>query len=154
VPSPNAHAGAWWDLALQPEQQIAARFVLLRLLQPQPTVLSVGEIALWLGQDPHTINLIMLLHAAVGWVQLFPQQERLPWAERSYRLTDKGKPLARRVLARGMTPTFKLLADRLGLDPTVVSTADTPDPGGCGQPPIPHSPGTTPDDEDTNREHE
>ena len=142
-------AAAWWDLALQPDQKITARFVLLRLLQNQPPVFSVGEIALWLGQDPHTINLIMLLHAAVGWVQLFPQQARLPWAERCYRLTDKGTPLARRILVRGLTPTFELLADRLGLDTTVVSNPDTSDPGGCGTTPTPHPPGTTPDDKET-----
>lgn len=127
----RSDVAAWWDLGLQPEQKIAARFVLLTLLQRQDRPLSVGEIALWLGQDPYTVNLIMLLHTAVGWIQLLPGQAGRPWPEQRFQLTERGSTAARQLLAEGMTPTFELLADRLGLDTTVVSTPDTTDPGGC-----------------------
>lgn len=150
---PRDDVAAWWDLGLQPEQKIAARFVLLVLLQESARPLSVGEIALWLGQDPHTVNLIMLLHAAVGWIQLVPDdQAGRPWVERCFRLTEKGTTHACRLLGEGMTPTFELLADRLGLDTTVVSTPDTADPGGCSRPPDTAPTGHHPDTNNTTLE--
>jgi hypothetical protein len=131
---------AWWDLGLQPEQRIAVRFVLLLLLQDPARrrpgdesalvwPLSVGEIAVWLGQDTHLVTLVMLVQDAAGWVeQLGPAD--LPWLERRFRLTELGVVMARRLLATGLTPTFMLLADRLGLDISVVSSPDTPNLGG------------------------
>lgn len=138
----------WWDLGLRPEQKITARFVLLLLLQDPARDLSVAEIAVWLGCEVYTVNLIMLLHAAAGWVQPTTGMADRPWVECCNRLTERGAPLARRMLATSLTSTFTVLATRLGLDTTVVSTkTDQTSVDGYGSrhdaAPAEHPPSTT-----------
>lgn len=125
----------WWDLALQPEQKIIARFVLLLLLQDPARPVCVAEIADRLEHDPYTVNLILLLHASIGWVGWTADQARHGWAHLHYRLTERGAPLARHLLARDLTDTFHTLAAGLGLDTTVLTEPDPTDPGGGSTPP-------------------
>lgn len=112
------------DPALRPEQQLAARFILLFLLQEPGRHRSAAEMALRLGQDAHTVHQILLLHAAIGWVQLAPGQTERPWAECGYRLTERGARSARRLLARSLTATFTDLAARLDLNTSVLAGVD------------------------------
>lgn len=66
-------------------------------------------------------------------------------ADRAFRLTEHGAPLAPRMLAQGLTPTFVDLASALGLDTTIVPGPDALAPGGCsgspGGAPTGHHPG-------------
>jgi hypothetical protein len=123
---------AWGNLGLPPNQKLAAHFALLLLLHDPSRLVSVSEIAVLLEQDPQTIHLIMLLHTAVGWIDLPSEQADRPWTERCYRLTEHGTHLAR----------------QLGLNPTDVSTPDTLDPSGGGVPPFTAPTGLQPDEEE------
>lgn len=134
----------WWEWGLRPEQRITARFVLLILLQDPTRYRSLAEIAVWLELDAHTVDAI-LAPAVPGWVLPIDTGADEPWADRRYRLTERGAVLARRVLADGLAPTFTHLATQLGLDITVIGDPDIPDlsdPGGCVAAPTPlHPPG-------------
>lgn len=116
----DQHRDGWSDRALSPEQRLAARFVLLAMLQEPTGAMTVGEIAGRLRQDPRTVHLILLLHAAVGWVQRAPDTAPSAWEDSAYRLTERGAELARRRLVRDLTATFTSLADGLGLDTTAI----------------------------------
>jgi predicted transcriptional regulator len=134
----GSHAGrdlaAWWNLGLLPEQRIAARFVLLLLVQDPARSRTVGEIAERLDVEPPTVNLILLLHAAVGWVQRTPDPAGPGWLHWGYRVNEHAITQVRRQIAAGMTATFLTLANQLDLDTTVLPKPGTQDLGGCRAP--------------------
>lgn len=108
-----------------PMMTVQTRFVLLVLLQQPEREVSGEEIADLLTLSPELVSEILARLGDAEWVteRTEPAEESSRGGEprRVHRLTAVGVGAARQVLARGLTPYFTALAERLGLDLEVIS---------------------------------
>jgi hypothetical protein len=93
----------WSDRGLTPEEQLTTRYVLLTLLQDPHQDVSTAEIANRLEQHPHTINLIMVIHTAIGWIQRTSPPAETDWTQSRWRLTQHGIHATHRLIPQNPT---------------------------------------------------